>query len=88
MLTTIWKWRIVYEDSEVMEFGVPKEKLRRERRDSPKNIVLAQEKYADYYCSIEKLGGRGGGGGGGRKKPGPKSGKDQTARPLAGAAAP
>ena len=36
MLTTIEQWRIVYEDSEVMEFGVPKEKLRRERRDSPK----------------------------------------------------
>ena len=36
MLTTIEQWRIVYENSEAIEFGVPKEKLRRERRDSPK----------------------------------------------------
>ena len=57
MLTTIEQWRIVYEDSEVMEFGVPKEKLRRERRDSPKNIVLAQEKYADVLRKAS-LGGR------------------------------
>ena len=42
-----------------------------------------------YYYSVEELGGReGGGGGGGKKpspKPGPKSGKNQAARPLRGA---
>ena len=46
--------------------------------------TLKSINYIALLLSIEKLGGRGGGGGGGRKKPGPKSGKDQTARPLAG----
>ena len=40
-----------------------------------------------YYYSIEELGGRDGGGGGKKPspKPGPKSGKNQAARPLRGA---
>ena len=58
MLTTIWKWRIVYEDSEVMEFGVPKEKLRRERRDSPKISCWRRKNMQTYSEKPKSLLGR------------------------------
>ena len=48
MFTTIEQWRIVYENSEAIEFGVPKEKLRRERRDSPKTSCWRRKNMQTY----------------------------------------